>query len=214
MHIDPSSLDHTERYKLLTGGVVPRPIAWVTTVGPTGVVNAAPYSFFNAASVTPMVLMIGPANTIDGADKDTTRNIERSGEFVVNVVDERHVRHAAATAEELGPEVSELDDVGLDTVPSRVVGPPRIAGSPCAFECAHAEIIRFDGRMPRAGNVVFGHVVSVHVDDAVIDATYRIDPEGLGAVGRMAGAAYVSTRHRFDVPRGRDALSIDPPEFA
>ena len=214
MEIDPHALDHTERYKLLTGGIVPRPIAWVTTVGPTGVVNAAPYSFFNGASVTPMVLMIGPANTEDGTDKDTMRNIVRTGEFVVNVVSEAHARQAAATAEELGPDTSELEYVGLGPAPSRTVEAPRINGSPIAFECVDAQIIRFNGTVPKAGNVVLGTVAWVHVSDSIIDERYRIDPEGLAAVGRMAGLTYLSTRHRTDIPKGEAALAAEPPEFS
>ena len=198
----------------MTGGIVPRPIAWVTTRGLDGTVNAAPYSFFNGVAVSPMTVMIGPANREDGTDKDTLRNIARTGEFVVNIVTEPFAREAAATAEDLNEDESELDYVGLDTTPSHSVGTPRIQGSPVAFECAEAQIIRFEPNVPRSGNAVFGRVVWIAVEDSLIDDRYRIDPAKLSAVGRMAGSTYVSTRHRVEIPRGRDALAIDPPPFA
>ena len=214
VEIDPTALDHDQRYKVMTGGIVPRPIAWVTTVGPNGICNAAPYSFFNGASVTPMMVMIGPANRRDGTSKDTLHNIEKTGEFVVNVVTEPHAHLAAATAEDLGPEESELAFVGLQTSPSKMVGPPRIAVSPISFECAEAQIIPFGPGIPNAGNVVFGRVVWIAVADPLIDEGYRIDPNRLRAVGRMAGRSYVSTRQITEIARGREALDFEPPSFS
>lgn len=216
MNIDVDKLSVPERYRLLIGCVVPRPIAFVTTVSPQGAVNLAPFSFFNAVGSDPMTLLFCPGNRLDGSEKDTLRNAKPeaeggTGEFVVNAATEELARQVAAAAEELEYGESELELVGLTTAASRVVAPPRVAESPVAFECVTTQVIRTGGDAPLAGNVVLGRVVHVFIRDDLVDQRLRTDPERLAAIGRMGGSGYATTRDRFDLPRGRPALSTKDP---
>lgn len=206
MHIDPSSLDVADRYKLLIGAIVPRPIAWVSTLALDGRPNLAPFSFFNGVSSNPMSLLFCPANKPDGTDKDTLRNIEATREFVVNIVPHALARAMSATAEELPFGESEWELARLTGAPSERVKPMRVRESPVAFECEAAQIIRLNPGAPSGGNIVVGRVVSVYAGDGIVDAGRRVDPARLDAIGRMAGLSYCTTRQRFDVPWGRKAL--------
>ena len=213
MQIDPAQLELTDRYKLLIGAVVPRPIAWVSTVSEAGVANLAPFSFFNAISAEPCTLLFCPSNKPDGSEKDTLANASESGEFVVNIVSETQTLQMSATAESLPPGRSEFEYAGIESAPSVVVRPPRVAGAPVSFECRTREIIRLAPGRPNGGNIVIGEIVRVHVEDSIIDDRHRIDPAKLAAVGRLAGLTYCSTRHRVDIPWGEKALGAPAPEF-
>ncbi len=209
MNIDPLKLGVTERYKLLVGGIVPRPIAWVSSLSPDGVPNLAPFSFMCGVGSDPMTVLFCPANDADGSEKDSLVNADPAsgkGEFVVNVVCAAQSRAMAVTAEAVPAGESEWELAGLEMVASEVVKPARVAGAPVAYECVTHEIVRLNPGAPSGGNIVIGRVVSVYVDDAIIDERYRIDPGKLDAVGRMAGLTYSYTRDRFDLPWGRDAL--------
>mgnify|MGYP001050641738 CR=1 FL=1 len=215
--IDPLQIEVVERYKLLVGAIVPRPIAFVSTASPAGRHNLAPYSFFNGVGSNPMTLLFCPANDANGDEKDTLRNCKPlsmggTGEFVVNVAAERYAREMAAAAEELSPLESEFDLVGLTPEPSAVVAPPRVKESPIAFECRTVTVVATNPGAPAGGNIVIGQVVNVHVqDDALVDERYRVDPERLAAIGRMAGITYCTTKDRFDIPWGRKALAAKAP---
>lgn len=211
MEIQPESLEPRDRYKLLIGGIVPRPIAFVSTLSPSGAPNLAPYSFFTGVGSNPMTLLFCPATKADGTDKDTLRNClppEEGGvgQFVVNVATEAYARKVAAAAEMLPYGESEFDFTGLTPVPSSQVRPPRLAESPVAFECETLQVLRTAPGEPASGNIVLGRVLLVHVDDVLIDARFHIDADLLGAIGRMAGLEYCRTRDRFAMPRGRKAL--------
>jgi flavin reductase (DIM6/NTAB) family NADH-FMN oxidoreductase RutF len=211
MRILPETLEPRDRYKLLIGGVVPRPIAFVSTISPEGALNLAPYSFFTAVGSNPMTMLFCPATLPDGADKDTLANcLPRDeggvGEFVINVAVEGYARKVAAAAEPLPHGESEFDLTALTPVPSSKVRPPRVAESPVCYECETLQVLRMAPGEPASGNVVIGRVVCVHVDDELIDERFRIDPEVLGAFGRMGGFEYCRTRDRFEMPRGRAAL--------
>ncbi|MEM7354236.1 MAG: flavin reductase family protein [Acidobacteriota bacterium] len=216
MELDPEKLPVIERYKLLIGGVVPRPIAFVSTISLRGEVNLAPFSFFNGVGSDPMTMLFCPANKLDGSEKDTLINAKPAeeggvGEFVVHAATEDLARQVAGAAEELPYGDSEVELTGLSTVPSRVVRPPRIAESPIAFECVTTQVIRTNGDAPLGGNVVLGRVVHIHLRDDLVDERRRIDPDRLQAIGRMGGTGYATTRDRFDLPRGAAALAIDDP---
>jgi len=207
MEIDPEGLAPAERYKLLIGCIVPRPIAFVSTVSPDGKTNLAPFSFFNGVGSDPMTLLFCPANARDGAEKDTLRNCKPvseggTGEFVVNVAVEEIIAKVALAAERLPYGESEFDLTGLTAVPSTVVRPPRVGESPVAFECRTLQVVRTNPGRPAGGNVVLGRVVRVHVRDDLPDDRLRTDPERLRAVGRMGGVTYCRTRDRFDLPPG------------
>ncbi len=209
MNLTPDDLDVTSRYKLLIGAIVPRPIAWVSTLSREGELNLAPFSFFCGVGSDPMTLLFCPANDNDGGEKDSLRNADPdsgTGEFVVNVVSESQARAMAVTAEALPADESEWALAGLDPAPSAVVKPPRVRGAPVAYECRTHEIVRLNPGAPSGGNVVIGRVVSVFVEDDLIDERRRINPEKLAAVGRMAGLTYCRTTERFDLPWGRAAL--------
>lgn len=212
MEIDPNQITQAERYKLLIGGIVPRPIAFVSTCSPDGKhLNLAPFSFFNGVGSNPMTLLFCPANKADGTEKDTLRNGKPvneggTGQFVVNVVTEAIIRQVAAASEPLPYGESEFDLTGLRTAPSVMVKPPRVAESPMAFECETLQIVRTHPGAPAGGNIVIGRVVHVFVRDDLINERFYIDQAGLLAVGRMGGLGYTRTRDRFDLPMSREAL--------
>jgi flavin reductase (DIM6/NTAB) family NADH-FMN oxidoreductase RutF len=215
MEIDPDRLAVGERYKLLIGCIVPRPIAVVSTVSPEGAVNLAPFSFFAGVGSNPMTLLFCPVNTPAGLEKDTLRNCKPPaeggvGEFVVNVATEAYAARVAAAAEPLAPGESEFALAGLTAAPSAVVGPPRVLESPIAFECRTQQVIRTNPGQPGGGNIVVGRVVHIHVRDDLVDERFRIDPAALAAVGRMGGITYCRTRERFEIPSGSPALIACP----
>ncbi len=211
MELDPSKLAQPDRYKLLIGGIVPRPIAFVSTVSPDGRDNLAPFSFFCGVGSDPMTLLFCPANKADGSEKDSLRNAKPVaeggvGEFVVNVATEAYERLVAAAAEPLAFGESEFKLTGLTPAPSRVVRPARVAESPIAFECRTVQVVRTNPGKAAGGNIVIGEVVHVYVRDDLINERHHIDPAKLAAIGRMGGIGYARTRDRFELPMGRAAL--------
>ena len=183
----------------MVGAIVPRPIAFVSTVSPEGVYNLAPFSFFTAASVNPPVVCFCPLRNAHGRPKDTLNNIERSGEFVINIVSEEFVEQMNMTSAEFGPEVDEFQVSGLTPVPGDLVKAPRVQESYVSMECTLFRIFEISDK-PSGGSIVTGEIVRLHVDDACIE-NYRIVQEKLKAIGRMAGATYVRTADRFDLAR-------------
>ncbi|MHC5023294.1 MAG: flavin reductase family protein [Planctomycetota bacterium] len=212
MEIDPASLDARQRYKLLIGCIVPRPIAFVSTISLEGVANLAPFSFFSGVGSNPMSVLFCPASHGDGTEKDTLRNCKPrdeggTGEFVVNVATESYAVQVAAAAENLAPDESEFDLTGLTAAPSHVVAPPRVGESPVALECETLQVIRVATGGSSGANVVIGRVVHVFVADDLLNARLHVDPDRLAAIGRLGGQAYCHTRDRFEMPFGRDALA-------
>lgn len=208
MDFDPAALSRPDRYKLLIGGITPRPIALVSTASPAGVLNLAPFSFFAGVGSNPMTLLFCPANNDRGEEKDTLRNCKPrpeggTGEFVVCVVPHALARQAALAAEPLSPHESEFDLTGLTPTPSAAVTPPRVAESPLAYECVTQQVIRTNPGAAGGGNIVIGRVVRVHVRDDVINERLHIDPGALDTVGRMGGLTYCTTRERFEQRMGR-----------
>ncbi|MCF3946842.1 flavin reductase family protein [Acidiphilium sp. AL] len=200
MLFDLTALKPLDQYKLLASTVVPRPIAWVVTLDAEGRLNAAPFSFFNVFGSGPPILCIGIGARRPGDCKDTGENIRLTGEFVVNLVAHDNAEAMNVTAIEFGPEIDELAEAKLTTLPSAKIKPPRIAESPVAMECVRHSMIEFGP--DRA--LVVGRVVAMHVrDDAVLDAERcHIDTPKLDLIGRMHGAGWYSrTTERFDMPR-------------
>ena len=214
MQIDPSTLTAGQRYNLLTGVIIPRPIAFVSTVSPDGQTNLAPYSFFTGAGAAPMALMFCPTTRDDGSDKDTLRNLLPAeaggvGEFVVNASVLEHAREINAAAANLGPAESEFDLTRLTPAPSAVVRPPRVQESPVSFECRTLEVVRLAPGVPTSGVVVIGEVVHVWVDDALVDERMRIDAEALQPLGRLSGGRYTRLTEMFSLPRGEAAMTAE-----
>lgn len=197
LHYAAADLAPAQRYKLLVGFVVPRPIAWVTTLGPTGVVNAAPFSFFNVVCDEPPLIAISVNQRSDGRLKDTRVNIDRAGEWVVNIVDEAMAEAMHRSSGDFPPEIGEPQALGLELDPSSQVAPPRIRGVPFAMECRLWRAIEVGpGRQ-----IVIGEAVHFHVREDVIDpTTLRLRDDVFQPVGRMFGDRYVRTGDRFSFP--------------
>ena len=198
MELDLEGKYAKRAYAILSSLVTPRPIAWVTTLGPDGVVNAAPFSFFNVLGANPPILGFCPGDRDDGTPKDTARNIRLSHEFVVNLVDEKAGEAMNQTAASLPYGVSELQSTGLTTAPSSSVKPPRIAESPASLECVEWGTLQIGGN-----RLVIGLVKRVHVRDELFDPqTERIRSERFQVIGRMASPHwYCRTSDRFEMKR-------------
>jgi flavin reductase (DIM6/NTAB) family NADH-FMN oxidoreductase RutF len=190
---DPASMETLRLYKLVTGTVVPRPIGFVSTQGTNGVANVAPFSFFNAVSHRPPIVLFSSA-VREGHDKDTITNVRETGEFVVNIVTERIARQMSTCAENYPPQTSEFAVSGLTPVPATVVKAPLVAESPVNMECRVLQVLP----LPESEyTLVLGRVVLFHVDREIFGQEGRIDATALRAIGRMAGNTYVSTRDLF-----------------
>src|SRR6202158_4763046 len=186
-------------YKLLVSTVTPRPIAWVVSQDANGVLNAAPFSFFNAFAGDPPVVGIGIGSYKPGRPKDSRANIRETGQFVVNLVSEEPAEAMNVTAIEFDHGVNELTQAGLTPVPSVRVKPPRIAESPVAMECELMQIVDLG-----ESGLVLGRVLAMHIhDEMVLDAaTHYIDTPKLKLLGRMHGREwYARTSDLFDMPR-------------
>jgi len=198
--IDPAEADPRNVYKLMVGVIVPRPIAFVSTVSPEGVRNLAPFSFFTGISANPPVICFSPmVRASDGARKDTLRNIEATGEFVVNVVSEDFAEAMNACSAEFPPQVDEFAESGLTALPSDLVKPPRVGESRVQMECRLVQVVHVSAK-PLGGSLVLGEVLRFHVADELFE-NFRIDPDKLRAFGRMGGATYTRTTDRFELIR-------------
>ena len=205
MIINPSEHDYRDIYKLMVGVIVPRPIAFVSTVSADGTRNLAPFSFFTGISANPPVICFSPmVRASDGARKDTLRNVEAVREFVVNAVSEGFAEKMNICSAEFPPEVDEFEVSGLTPVASDLVKPPRVQESHISMECRLMEIVEVSAK-PLGGSLVIGEVLRFHVDDALIDG-YKIDPDKLHAIGRMGGPTYTRTTDLFDMVRPKGSL--------
>ena len=190
---DPASMETLRLYKLVTGTVVPRPIGFVSTQGSNGVANVAPFSFFNAVSHRPPIVLFSSA-VREGRDKDTITNVRETGEFVVNIVTEPIARQMSLCAENYPPHTSEFQVSGLTPIPATVVRAPLVAESPVNMECRVVQIIA----LPESDyTLVLGRVLLFHVDPVILGREGRVDSAALRAIGRMAGNTYVSTHDVF-----------------
>lgn len=216
MQLDPQQLTTGERYKLLTGVIIPRPIAFVSTLSPSGVANLAPYSFFTGAGADPMALMFCPTTKDDGSDKDTLRNLllpheGGRGEFVVNASVVDHARQINVASANLPADESEFALTGLTPAKSAVVAPPRLAECPVSFECKTLQVIRLAPGVPTSGVVVIGEVVHVWIDDELVNDSMHVDPDKLAPLARLAGGLYSRVTDTFSIPRGKAALKAELP---
>lgn len=195
MIIDPSELDSHSVYKLLIGAVVPRPIAWVSSRSRDGILNLAPYSFFNAVSREPpmLAISIGPRTGGEDYPKDTLTNLRESQEFVINIVSVALGNAMHETAFNHPPEVDEFERAGVTPVPCEVIKTPRVAEARINMECTVEHILRLG-----IDHLVIGRMQRFHVDDALY-SNGRIDTQGLDPLGRMAGN-YTKVETLFVLP--------------
>ncbi len=197
--IDFNDLPPRERYKLIVGSVVPRPIAFVTSRDVDGVVNAAPFSFFNAVCNDPPALAVGVNQSAEGMLKDTAKNILDVEEYVINMVSEEIAEKMNVCETEFAPGIDELAEAGLTQAPSVQITPPRISESPISFECRLANTVQL-----APGKYVFiGIVVHMHIRDDIYDPERNyVMAEKSGLVARMHGpGGYARTSDLFDMPR-------------
>lgn len=187
MQIRPEELGAEESYKLLTGMVVPRPIAWITTLSASGSVNLAPFSAFTFVSPKPPMLAVSIGHKA-GVYKDTAKNILRIEEYVVHIADQPLIEAVHGSAVEYPPDVSEAEVLGLETVPSDKVAPPRIAAAPIALECRLRHVMEFGETRSR---LIVGEVVLIHVRDGLAHAG-KLDTRALNPICRIAGPNYAT----------------------
>ncbi len=198
--LEPDTLSHAERTKLLNGIVVPRPIAFVSTLSPGGAANLAPFSYFNVVGDDPMALSFSiTAPKADGSEKDTLRNVRPRveggmGEFVVNAAAAEYAAKVAACGVALDYGHSEFEHSGLTPAPCSKVAIPRVLEAPAWFECRTLQIVPI-GR----SNVVIGEILAVGIRPELLDERLRVDIEALDLIARLAGAGYCRIGERFDL---------------
>lgn len=200
MYLNPDLLEAQQRYKLLIGSVIPRPIAFVSTMGKDGVRNVAPYSFFNVVCFNPIILAFFPIRYKKGDEiKDTVRNIQETGEYCINVSTEELASQITIASGLYDYEKDEFDLTGLTPVESKMIKPPGVGESPVRFECVLDRMIRF-GDDAGGSDGIFGKVVSMYIDDALID-DFKIDELKLNPIARLAGNKFSTLGKIFEIER-------------
>jgi len=205
MEFDPSKMQPRERYKVLASFVLPRPIAWVTTLGPDGTVNAAPFSFFNVFAEDPPIIMFAVNKRPDGRLKDTWVNIKRTGEFVVNLTDEPLARAMHESSGDFPPDIGEPDFLGLKLAPSRKVSVPRLADTPWAMECKVWKQIDVNGDRV----LIMGEGIHFYIRDELWDTdAMRVHMDRYHPMGRMFADRYCRTDDRVMFPAAEGAVAV------
>ncbi len=200
MHLDLTTLHPRDAYQWLTHTILPRPIAWVSTISADGRTNLAPFSFFQGITGSPPSLLFVPVNSREGVKKDTILNIEQVPEFVVNCVSNAMAEAMNATSASLPYGESEFEKFNVQSAPSVGIRPPRVAKAAASFECTLHKIVEV-GSGPLAGNIVIGLIKHVHADDDVMGANGFPDVAKLDLIARLGGDGYARTRERFDLKR-------------
>ena len=199
MEISPESRPSKDIYKILIGTVLPRPIAWISSVDPSGNMNLAPFSFFTVASVNPPILCFSPLLQEDSIEKDTLANISQTGEFVVNIVSYDLAQTMNRTSARYPSDVNEFEVAGVTPKQSTFVEPPCVADSLVNFECKLKQIISL-GSEPMAGNLILGKVCNIHIHPDIVK-NGEVDSEALDAIGRLGGNMYTTIRDCFEMER-------------
>ena len=199
MNFDPKVIDTQSCYRLLVGSIIPRPIAWISSLNADDVLNLAPYSFFTVASCNPPVLAVTQVTPRDRAAKDTLHNLRTTGECVVNIVSEALAEVMNATCADYPASISEFDAVGIAREASHVVAPAGVRDASVRFECRLREIIDVSS-LPTGGQLMLLDVVNIYASDSVM-INGSVSPQLLGAVGKLGGDLYTSTRDTFEMER-------------
>lgn len=207
MILDADKITHHDRYRLLIGSILPRPIAWVSTMDAAGRLNLAPFSYFNIVCPTPMTLVFCPGVHSDGRKKDSWRNIEEVPEFVINITNEETAEVMNQTSAVLPAGQSEFEWAGLTPAPSQAIRVPRVAEAPISFECTLDRIVVISDQ-PGGGAAIFGRVRSIYVRDDIYD-NGRIDLEALRPIGRLAGDGYARTTDLLHMARPAPVVQRD-----
>lgn len=199
LSIDPAKISERENYKFLIGGIVPRPIAFVTTLSKNGVLNGAPFSYFNIVSSNPPMLSVSIQRS-EGKQKDTARNIMETKEFVIHIVDVENIGKVNQTAASLPPHESEIHLAKLTPVESENISVRGVREAKIRFECTLEQRIELGGEESIGCDLIIGKVVRYHIDPAIYKNGH-IDPKGLGAVSRLAGTNYAKIGEIFSIDR-------------
>ena len=193
MLLDFSTMDRRTAYFWMASTIAPRPVAWVSSRSAAGVINLAPFSFFQMITPRPPTLMICPQHNSDGSLKDTARNIQETGEFVVSLVSYAMVDQMNATSFSFDAHSSEYDTVGVESAPSHLVSPPRVAGAPMSFECRASAFTPHPAAHPTC-SIILGEVLAAHADPEIVGPDGVIDPMRLDLVSRMGADWYGRTK--------------------
>lgn len=193
--------NHHLAYNPFKACVVPRPIGWISSISKNGVINLAPYSYFNAVADIPPLVMFASALKEDGSDKDSLRNIEAMGEFVVNMATYDLCEQVNQTSQDLPYEISEIEKFTIETVPSNLVKPPRVKKSPIHLECEYIKTVTLEVNEEIANSkVIFGHVVGIHIqDDFILEG--KVDIKKLKPIGRLGYDEYAVIDNIFKMKR-------------
>lgn len=200
MILKPDQLDIKDSHKVLIGSILPRPIAWVSSMDADGNLNLAPYSFFTVGARKPMTLIFCPLVPGEpGSKKDTLRNIEQRPEFVVNLTNEETAQAMNRSATVFPPGMSEFEWAGVTPAASETIAVPRVSEAPVAFECLLQQIVTISEE-PGGGSAIFGEVQCIHIRDDLYAEGYVL-LESLKPIGRLAGSSYVRVRDTFEMDR-------------
>lgn len=199
LSIDPKTNTERENYKILIGSIIPRPIAFVTTLNEEGLVNGAPFSYFNIVSSNPPMISLSIQRS-EGIPKDTARNILNQKEFVVHIVDEDNVDKINQTAASLPPNESELILAGLEETGSVKISVPGVKQAKIRMECVMTQSLRLGSETLPGCDLIIGKVVQWHIDEGLYEKG-RVNQEKLAAVSRLAGATYAKIGETFDIER-------------
>lgn len=198
--INPTELSERENYKFLIGSIIPRPIALITSLSKDGVVNAAPFSFFNIVSSNPPIISVSIQRK-QGEMKDTARNIKENGQFVVHIVDMDNVEKVNGTAANLAPEESEVEKVGFTLMDSTTIQVPGVKEAKIRIECVLETALELGGDGETKGcDLIIGKVTHYHIEESIYEAG-RIDADGLAAISRLAGNDYAKIGEQFTIER-------------
>ncbi len=201
MIIDPNKQSFADNHKLMIGSIVPRPIAFVSTKSKDGILNLAPFSYFNGVCSNPPTIMFAPARRgYDGLTKDTLNNIRDTEEFAVNIVSEDFAEQMVSTSTDFKPEVNEFEVSGLTPEPCQKIASPKVAEAKISFECKLNQIVPVGNEGPGGGFVVIGTIILFHIDDDVYEDGY-INLEKLRPIGRLAGNMYTRTTDKLEIIR-------------
>ncbi|MFC1587317.1 flavin reductase family protein [Planctomycetota bacterium] len=192
MKFDPSQMSRTEAYFLMISCIVPRPIAFISSISESGVTNAAPFSFFNGINGKPPLLVVAIGRR-EGVKKDSLQNIEATGEFVVNIPDENIAPKMVQCSADYPPDISEIETVGLTTLPSELIRPPRLAECAIQMECKLRQTVEIHDSIT---TLIIAEVLLYHIRDDILDGGV-VDPQKLKPVGRLGGRTYAKTPEYF-----------------
>lgn len=200
LSFDPKEISERQNYKFLIGTIIPRPIAFVTSVGENDVINGAPFSYFNIVSSNPPMISVAVQRK-NRQMKDTARNITKKKEFVVHIVDQENVKQINETAASLTPDESELPRAKLTTIPSEKIAVPGVKEAKVRFECVLEKVVELGENNEVGVDLLIGKIVHYHIDESIYQEDQRIDANKLAAVSRLAGNNYAEIGEIFEIVR-------------